>query len=91
MPGPIGAMAVFNLLVGNLFLIYFGVIAALKRRYYELVPVGLMLPAYWVLHSIAAYKAFWQLLFRPHYWEKTEHGTSAITQKSLAAVKGDAA
>ena len=79
-------MALFNLVLGNLFLVYFGVIAALKRRYFDLVLVGILLPCYWVLHSIAAYKAFWQLMRNPHYWEKTEHGTSVVTQQTLAAV-----
>jgi hypothetical protein len=31
-------------------------------------------PFYWVLISIAAWKGFIQLLNRPHYWEKTDHG-----------------
>lgn len=90
-PEPFGTMALFNLVIGNLFLVYFGVIAALKRRYYDLVPVGILLPLYWVLHSIAAYKAFWQLCFNPHYWEKTEHGTSAVTQSILDQVKAEGA
>ena len=90
-PEPFGTMALFYLVLGNLFLIYFGVIAALKRKYYELVPVGVLLPVYWVLHSIAAYKAFWQLLFNPHYWEKTTHGTSRVTQGALSDVKKEAA
>ncbi len=88
-PEPFGTMALFNLVVGNLFLIYFGVVAALKRRYFDLVPVGLTLPLYWVLHSIASYKALKQLISNPHYWEKTEHGTSAVTQANLAAAKGE--
>lgn len=86
-PEPFGTLAVFNLVVGNLFLIYFGVVAALKRRYFDLVLVGLTLPLYWVLHSIAGYKALKQLITNPHYWEKTEHGTSAMTQANLAEVK----
>jgi cellulose synthase/poly-beta-1,6-N-acetylglucosamine synthase-like glycosyltransferase len=90
-PEPFGTMALFNLVIGNLFLVYFGVIAALKRRYYDLVPVGILLPLYWVLHSIAAYKAFWQLCFNPHYWEKTEHGTSTVTQGILDEVKAELA
>ncbi|MGC4077520.1 MAG: glycosyltransferase family 2 protein [Rubrivivax sp.] len=89
-PEPFGTMALFNLVIGNLFLVYFGVIAALKRKYYDLVPVGILLPFYWVLHSIAAYKAFWQLMFNPHYWEKTEHGTSSVTQRTLEQVKQEA-
>jgi len=90
-PEPFGTMALFNLVLGNLFLIYFGVIAALKRKYYELVPVGVLLPFYWVLHSVAAYKAFWQLMVKPHYWEKTTHGTSRVTQEALSDAKKEAA
>jgi hypothetical protein len=29
-----------------------------------------------VLISVAAYKAVWQLLRNPFYWEKTRHGVS---------------
>jgi hypothetical protein len=35
---------------------------------------ALLNPVYWTLHSIASYKALWQLLTKPHYWEKTVHG-----------------
>lgn len=31
-------------------------------------------PFYMVLHSVASYKALWQLIVRPHFWEKTTHG-----------------
>jgi cellulose synthase/poly-beta-1,6-N-acetylglucosamine synthase-like glycosyltransferase len=83
-PEPIGTLAAFNLFFANLLLIYFGVVAALKRRYLDLVPTGILQPFYWVLHSIAAYKALWQLIRNPHFWEKTEHGTSAHTEARLA-------
>jgi cellulose synthase/poly-beta-1,6-N-acetylglucosamine synthase-like glycosyltransferase len=33
-------------------------------------------PFYWLLHSIACVKALWQLMTKPHYWEKTSHGRS---------------
>lgn len=33
-----------------------------------------LFPLYWVLHSIASYKSLWQLLVKPHFWEKTAHG-----------------
>lgn len=84
LPEPVAFIAAFNLIVGNLFLVYFGIIAALKRRYYDLVLQGILQPFYWVLHSVAAYKAAWQLVTMPHYWEKTEHGTSLQTKHALA-------
>lgn len=33
-----------------------------------------LFPTYWLLHIITSFKALWQLVFRPFYWEKTEHG-----------------
>lgn len=38
---------------------------------------ALTMPAYWPLASIAAYRALFALLFRPHHWAKTAHGVSA--------------
>lgn len=35
------------------------------------------MPFYWPLASIAAYRALFELIFRPHYWSKTTHGVSA--------------
>ena len=49
-------IGLFNLIIGNLFFVYFDVLGAFKRRYYDLVPSAL-LPVYWVLMTIAAYKA----------------------------------
>lgn len=63
--------ALFALLIGNGMYIYFNIVAAAKRRWFDLVPWGLLAPAYWILHSVSAYKALWQLAVSPHYWEKT--------------------
>jgi cellulose synthase/poly-beta-1,6-N-acetylglucosamine synthase-like glycosyltransferase len=85
-PEPIGSLAAFNLVFANAALVYFGVVAALKRRYLDLVVSGVLQPFYWILHSVAAYKALWQLIYNPHYWEKTEHGSSSVTQATLDAI-----
>jgi cellulose synthase/poly-beta-1,6-N-acetylglucosamine synthase-like glycosyltransferase len=36
-------------------------------------------PVYWLLISVAAYRGLWQLVCNPFAWEKTPHGTSAVT------------
>ena len=77
-------VSIFNLLFGNMMLMYFGVLAAFKRSYFHLVPYGLLLPVYWALQSVAAYKGLWQLMTAPHYWEKTVHGLSEITRREIA-------
>ena len=33
----------------------------------------LFLPFYWLLASLAAYRALFQLFTRPHHWDKTQH------------------
>ena len=35
---------------------------------------ALLVPAYWMLQSVAAIKALYQLFFRASYWELTAHG-----------------
>lgn len=39
-------------------------------------------PFYWILHSIASFRALWQLITRPHYWEKTQHGVTKVKTES---------
>ncbi len=42
----------------------------------DLVVSALLVPAYWLLMSVAAIKGVWQILVNPSYWEKTFHGLS---------------
>ncbi len=76
-------MSLFNLLIGNGFFIYIYMLGAFKRHNYSLIPYALTAPIYWILSSIAGYKALWQLLFNPFYWEKTTHGLSDFVHKDL--------
>lgn len=69
-------IALITLLLGNGFFIYLTLLATFKRRLYRLAPYAFTVPLYWVMQSIAACKGFWQLLFKPFYWEKTTHGLS---------------
>jgi cellulose synthase/poly-beta-1,6-N-acetylglucosamine synthase-like glycosyltransferase len=73
-PGPILYLGTFALYFGNFAFIYINIAGALRRGYHQLVKYILLTPLYWLLMSIAAWKAFYQLIFRPSYWEKTEHG-----------------
>lgn len=75
-PPPVLYISLFNLLFGNGIVVYLAMIAVFKRKYYDLIPWALLNPVYWVLHSVAAYKALYQLFVRPFYWEKTMHGIS---------------
>jgi cellulose synthase/poly-beta-1,6-N-acetylglucosamine synthase-like glycosyltransferase len=83
-PAPLDSLATFSLLAGNLFHIWLFMLAPLRREWFDLVPYAFLAPAYWALQSIAGYKAFWQFLFRPSYWEKTSHG-KGISPRLIAA------
>ena len=72
-------MSIFNLMVGNILMIYINMIAVFKRRYYELILFSIANPVYWLMHSIAAFKGLYQLIVKPFYWEKTNHGLSKVT------------
>ena len=43
---------------------------------WHLVAVQVLLPAYWLLHSIAALWAAVELVVKPSYWAKTTHGVT---------------
>lgn len=73
-------LSMVNLLLGNGFFIYLTLLAAFKRRLYGFAPYAFTVPLYWLLQSIAGYRAVWQLLVRPFYWEKTVHGLSRYAQ-----------
>ncbi len=75
-PPAILYLSLFNLLLGNALAIYINMFAVFKRRLHGLVLFSLLNPVYWLLHSVASYKALIQLFTRPYYWEKTTHGLS---------------
>lgn len=66
-------------------MIYVNMLAVFKRRFYELILFALMNPFYWLMHSIAAYKGLWQLIYKPFYWEKTNHGLTKVSHSASAA------
>ena len=64
---------------------FVGLITVIALGKPQLWWAALLAPGYWVLQSIAAFKALYQLFFRPFYWEKTVHGLSMSNANSLAA------
>jgi cellulose synthase/poly-beta-1,6-N-acetylglucosamine synthase-like glycosyltransferase len=72
-------ICLFNFVIGNGIMVYLSMMGPYKRGTFHLIHWALLNPVYWILHSVAAYKALAQLLTRPHYWEKTEHGLTAHT------------
>lgn len=68
---PICAIA---LLLFNFLFIFIHLLGCVRRRLFHLIPFTLLLPFYWVLVSIGAWKGFLQFFTQPFKWEKTPHG-----------------
>ena len=67
-------MSAICLFAGNFFYLYTLLIGSMKRGHFGLIKWALFVPIYWAMMSIAAFMALFQLIFKPHYWEKTKHG-----------------
>jgi len=63
----------FNLLFGYLATMWLGVITLRFRSLSGFLVSILTIPLYWILISLAAYRAVFQLIYAPFYWEKTHH------------------
>lgn len=63
-----------NLLAGTASAVLLVQFTAVRHRSWRSVLLAPLMPAYWLLVSLAAYRALWQLMRDPYLWEKTEHG-----------------
>lgn len=73
-PSYIFYMAVFSLVFGNFIYLYNYMIGCVKRSQWSVVKFVFLIPVYWALMFLAACMAFYQLIMKPHHWEKTKHG-----------------
>jgi cellulose synthase/poly-beta-1,6-N-acetylglucosamine synthase-like glycosyltransferase len=71
-------LAWFNFIMGTAGVIFLNLLGIIRRRKYNLVFSAVTAPVYWLLMSLASYRALYQLIFKPSYWDKTEHGISKI-------------
>ena len=53
-----------------------GLIAVRGRAHRHLLLWVPLMPLYFLMGSLAAYKALWELVCAPFYWDKTRHGLS---------------
>ena len=78
-PMPVLYLGVTAMVAGNFLMIYLLMMGCMERGLLRAVPAMLVVPLYWAMMSVAAYKALGQLLIpgRRHYWELTRHGLVA--------------
>lgn len=73
-PAPVLYIAVSSLIFGNFLYAYYYMVASARIHNEELIKYLFLIPLYWLMMSLAVWKALIQLIFKPHYWEKTIHG-----------------
>lgn len=78
---PVQQICIFNLIAGNMFFILMYAVACVREKKYSYVPLSILMPIYWILISIGAWRGLTQLIRKPFYWEKTDHGISKIISK----------
>ncbi len=69
-----------TLISGYAISVALGVIGLARRRLLHCAWALLATPIYWVLLSVAAWRALIQLLHDPYRWEKTEHGRARTSR-----------
>jgi hypothetical protein len=86
MPAPVYYAGLLGWLFGNFLFYYLNLMAAYEFEEEKVFMTALMLPVYWVMMAIAAFKALLQLIFKPAYWEKTQHGLSNLPHRPTPAL-----
>lgn len=84
--GPLSGLHATTLVAGFLVAAWTGWLGLVRRRLASTAWVLLLIPVYWLLLSLAAWRALYQLLRDPYRWEKTEHGLAQTSR--LMAMSG---
>lgn len=69
-------IALINLGLGYLASVLVGMVSVWRRGRPGLAMYALFMPLYWLLISLAGYRALYQLFRAPFLWEKTPHGAA---------------
>jgi len=69
----IGAVALGNVVVGYAAFIALGLVTLSGIEKPRPLVFVVLTPVYWLLLSLAAWAALWEIYRRPHHWSKTPH------------------
>lgn len=83
LPSGTGAVTLAVLLLGEAIAITINLMALNAPRHRPLRPWVLTLGIYFPLATLAAYKAVWEMLTRPFYWDKTVHGVDDHAHRTV--------
>jgi hypothetical protein len=85
---PVVIMCIINTFISNTVYIGIHMIACIRKKIYREIPYVLVIPIYWVLLSIGAWRGLFQLLTKPFFWEKTVHGTNKNFKRAVTSSAG---
>lgn len=71
-----------TVIVGYLASAFLGWLGLLRRGLQSMAWVLLLTPLHWLLLSLAAWRALYQLVLAPYAWEKTEHGLAKNSRQA---------
>ena len=80
---PFSYLAVCSWVFGNFVFLYSYMIAVAKRKQWDVTKYIFLIPVYWLMMSTAAVIALYELILKPHYWQKTVHGFHLGKPKQL--------
>jgi hypothetical protein len=83
-PAPVYYTGLVCWAFGNFTIAYLAILASKLTGKPSLVLAACLSPLYWIMMSMAATKAFWQLIVAPSFWEKTVHGLGSNPPQSSA-------
>lgn len=86
-PPAIFYIGIFTLMFGNFLYLYNYILGCAERKHFRLVKYSYLAPIYWLAMSFAAWKALYQLILKPYYWEKTNHGLHLLRKNPTPPIK----
>jgi cellulose synthase/poly-beta-1,6-N-acetylglucosamine synthase-like glycosyltransferase len=81
-------IGITNLVLGYVTGVALGCVAVAGRARHTLAVWAFLMPVYWLLISLAAYRALLQLASTPYSWEKTQHRPRAAFAPNPDGVAG---
>jgi len=71
-----------TVVIGYLTSAFLGWLGLLRRGLLSTAWILLLTPVHWLLLSLAAWRALYQLAAAPYAWEKTEHGLAKSSRRA---------
>ena len=76
-----------TIVIGYLTSAFLGWLGLLRRGLLATAWALILTPAHWLLLTVAAWRALYQLFVAPYAWEKTEHGLAKSSRRAATMTR----